>query len=152
TLPALGVSSAHSSCNRVDLPEPDSPTTAITSPSYSSKDTSRHPSCRPYHLDTPSAISSGASSSATAALRNGRLLAATLLAIVGVRTNEDASAVIVGDHFIEKAVRRPAEGTGAVEAVGLEGMIIEIERDDVCVRRDRVDALFSSGPEQLQSG
>src|SRR5262245_9631531 len=152
TFPALGASSAHSNRNRVDLPDPDSPTTAITSPSYSPKDTSRHPSCRPYHLDRPSAISSGASSSFTAALRNGRLIIAALLAIVGVRTNKDTSAAVVGDHFIEEAVRSPAEGAGAVGAVALEWMILEIERDHLRVRRDRIDALFSPGTEQLQSG
>src|SRR5262245_5200305 len=149
TFPALGASSAHSSRNRVDLPEPDSPTTAITSPSYRQKDTSRHPSCRPYHLDRPSAIASGTSSSVMAAIRKQRVIIAALLAIVRVRTNKDSAAVVVCDHFIEKAVRRPAEGTGAVETVAFEWVILEVERDYACVRRDRIDALFSSGAEQL---
>ena len=39
--PALGASCADSNCNSVDLPEPDSPTIASTSPGYSAKDTSR---------------------------------------------------------------------------------------------------------------
>src|SRR5262245_2930039 len=50
TWPADGASWADKSCSRVVLPEPDSPTTAITSPGYSSNEMSRQPICAPYHL------------------------------------------------------------------------------------------------------
>ncbi|GCC46320.1 hypothetical protein chiPu_0030662, partial [Chiloscyllium punctatum] len=47
TLPALGASCAESNCSKVDLPEPDSPTIASTSPGYSANETSRQAGSRP---------------------------------------------------------------------------------------------------------
>src|SRR6516165_3946850 len=80
-------------------------------------------------------------------LRDGT---AARLAIVGVRAQEHAAAAIVGDDLVEKALRRAAERAGGIMPVGRERMILEIERDDLRVRRDRIDALLAPGAEELQ--
>src|SRR5689334_22837749 len=112
TEPAFGAICADSNCSSVDLPEPDSPTIASTSPGYNAKDTSRQAFSRPNDFDRPSAISSGWSStfvvtSTMLALRVRRALAAAMafglprLAIIGVGANEHPAAGIIGDDFVE---------------------------------------------------
>src|SRR5262245_5836391 len=72
------------------------------------------------------------------------------LAIVGVGAHEHAPPAVVGDHLVEKALGRAAEGAGSVMAITLERVILEIERHHGGMGRDRVDALFAAGAEQLQ--
>src|SRR4029077_12472610 len=72
------------------------------------------------------------------------------LAIVGVRADIHAAAAVVGDDLVEEAVRRTAQRACAVETIALERMVFEVERHNICVRRDRVDALLASGAKQLK--
>src|SRR5262245_36696327 len=75
---------------------------------------------------------------------------AALLAIVGIRAHEHAAAAVVDDHLVEEAVGRPAQRAAPVVAVALERMILEIERDDAGMGRQRIDALLAARGEQLQ--
>src|SRR5262249_52491974 len=168
--PPLGWSWPASSRSSVDFPEPDSPTTASTSPVKRSKETSRHPSRGPYHLVSPSAASNGCSSTmARIALaisirlcaglcivNSVSILAAvtftgtTRSAIVAVGTHEHSSAVVVRDHLVEKRIPVSAQRTRSVVTIRIEGMILEIERDDLRIRWDGIDPLFTPCAEQLQ--
>ena len=59
-------------------------------------------------------------------------------------------ALVVGHDLVEIGVGRAAELAGRVELGALEGVILEIERDDARIGRDRVDALLAPGAEELQ--
>src|SRR3954463_2591270 len=72
------------------------------------------------------------------------------LAIVSVRADEHAPALVVGDDLVEIGIAGAAPRAWRVKAVARERVILEIERHHVGVRRDRVDPLFASGAEQLQ--
>src|SRR4051812_41009068 len=74
------------------------------------------------------------------------------LAIVGVRTQEHAPAAVVGHDLVQEAFGGAAERANALVAIALERMVLEIERNYLGIRRDRVDALFPAGAEQLQRG
>src|SRR6266702_6335184 len=69
---------------------------------------------------------------------------------VRIRADEHAPALVVDHDLIEVGIFRRAQRARRVEAVGLEGMVLEIERYDLSVRRDRIDALLAAGTEQLQ--
>src|SRR3954471_11916604 len=88
-------------------------------------------------------------------VRRGALAAAMTgqlarLAIIGVGTDEHPAALVVGDDLVEVGIAGAAQRAGRVEPVARERMILEIERDYVGMRRDRVDALLAAGTEQLQ--
>ena len=70
--------------------------------------------------------------------------------MVGVGAHEHAAALVVGDDLVEKAVGRPTQRAGAGRPARLERVILEVERHHLGVGRDRVDALFAPGAEQLQ--
>src|SRR5262245_44081238 len=76
--------------------------------------------------------------------------AQTMLAIVGIGADEHAATRIIGDDLVEIGILRSAERTRRVEAIALERMVLEIERHDFRVRRDRIDAFFAAGSKQLQ--
>src|ERR1700685_4317126 len=75
---------------------------------------------------------------------------AVLLAIVRIRADEHAAAAVVGDYFVEVAVGGAANLAGCLVAIGLEWVILEVERHHARIRRNGVDALFAAGTEQLQ--
>src|SRR4051794_438858 len=90
-------------------------------------------------------------------VRRGALAAAmagqlTLLAIVGVGTDEHPPALVVSDDLVEIGIAGAAQRAGRIEPVARERVILEIERYHVSVRRDRIDALFAASAEQLQRG
>src|SRR5438128_2288812 len=72
------------------------------------------------------------------------------LAIIGVGADEHAPALVVGHDLIEIGIFRGAQRARRVEAIGFEGMVLEVERHDLGIGRDRIDALLATGAEQLQ--
>jgi hypothetical protein len=56
------------------------------------------------------------------------------LAIVGVGADEHAPARVIDDHLVEIAVLGAAQRAGLVGLGGLEGVILEIEADDLACR------------------
>src|SRR6516165_3827737 len=72
-------------------------------------------------------------SSTHAAVMAGGL---TALAIIGVRADEHAAALVVGDDLVEIRVLGAAQRARRVETIGLERVIFEIERHHLRVRRD----------------
>jgi hypothetical protein len=75
---------------------------------------------------------------------------AAVFAMVGVGADEHAAALVVEDDFVEIDVLGAAQRAGLVEMLDFEGMILEIEADDLGVGRHRIDALLAAGAEQLQ--
>src|SRR3954452_5629693 len=81
---------------------------------------------------------------AEAAVMAGGLAA---LAIMGVGADEHAPALVVGDDLVEIGIFRGAQRARRVEAIGLEGVILEVERHNLGIGRDRIDALLAAGAE-----
>ena len=75
---------------------------------------------------------------------------AARLAMVAVRADEHAAALVVDHHLVEIAVGRGAERAGLGPALDAEGMVVEIEALDAGMGRQRVDALLAAGAEELQ--
>ena len=73
-----------------------------------------------------------------------------LLAKIGVGADEHLAAAVVEDHLVEIDLLCTAQRAGLVEGLDLEGMILEVEADDLGEGRDGVDALLAAGAEELQ--
>src|SRR3954465_7368778 len=71
-------------------------------------------------------------------------------AIVGIRADEHAAALVVGDDLVEIGVPGPAERAWRAEDVARARVILEVERGRRRMRRNGIDALFATGSEQLQ--
>jgi hypothetical protein len=54
------------------------------------------------------------------------------------------------DDLVEIAALGSAQRAWLGKCLDFEGMVLEIEADHFRVGRDRIDALFAPGPEQLQ--
>src|SRR5262245_56891999 len=72
------------------------------------------------------------------------------LAIVRVGTDIHPAAPVIGYDLVEIGIFGAAQRAGRTEAITLERMILEVERGDRRVRRNRIDTLFAAGSEQLQ--
>jgi hypothetical protein len=70
---------------------------------------------------------------------------------ISVRTHEHAPTRVIDDQLIQIAVLCAAQVTVVIRFGGLERIVVKIKTDDLRVGRDRIDALFSSRPKQLNA-
>src|SRR3981189_1051590 len=91
-----------------------------------------------------------------ALLVRGRALAAAMtgclpaFAIIRVGTDIHPTALVVGDDLVEIVRLGAAQRAGRVDTIARERMVLEVERDHLRMRRNRIDALLAAGAEQLQ--
>ena len=70
--------------------------------------------------------------------------------MIGVGADEHPPALVVENHFVEIDILRTAKGAGFIETLDIEGIVLEIQADDVGIGRNRIDALLAAGAEELQ--
>src|ERR1700761_1554778 len=131
----------------VDLPEPDSPTMATTSPAKRSRSASctawRSSRAEAKRCDRPRTRSSGSFMAMSSIDAVG--------APVGVRAGPTDFGFGVGD-LVEEARRVAAALAGVAVRLDAERVVLEVQALHVRVRRDRVEPLLAPGAEQLQRG
>ena len=72
------------------------------------------------------------------------------VAEVGIGTDKQFAALVVGHHFIKEGVIRTTDTTDVVPFLHLEGIIIKIEAYYAGVGGHSVDSLLKTSSKQLQ--
>src|SRR6185437_13452487 len=84
------------------------------------------------------------------AIRSDMTGGATLRAMIGVRADKQAPAMVIGHDFVEIGIRGTAQPARRRRIDRPERMIVEIERPYLGPGRDGIDALLPPRAEQLQ--
>src|SRR5258708_27339473 len=71
-------------------------------------------------------------------------------AIMRVGTDIHPTALVVGDDLVEIGILGAAQRAWRIETIARERMVLEVERDHLRKRRNRIDTLLAAGAEQLQ--